>query len=192
MHTNTVAPQRGYTLLELLTALTIMLILTTLALPSFSSMVRRTQGEALMYSLLSAAQLARSSAITRREPVVFCASADQHTCGDNWAQGAIVFADTNNSRTVDRDETILSTLPPTPEGSRLTMRASLNKQYLRYMSNGMLENTAGSWVYCPANGEARDARNLIFNRVGRLRFGYDKNRDGIPENAEGQPVRCPS
>lgn len=107
-------------------------------------------------------------------------------------KGAMVFADANNNRTVDRDEAMLSTLPPAPKGSQLIMRASLNKQYLRYMSNGMLENTAGSWVYCPASGDARDARNLIFNRVGRLRFGDDRNRDGIPENAEGQPISCPS
>ncbi len=184
--------QRGYTLLELLTTLTALLILSSLALPSFSSMVRRTQGETVIYALISAAQLARSSAITRREAVVFCASSNQLTCSDDWTKGAIVFADPNNNRQVDRDETLLSTLPPTPEGSSLVMRAALNKQYLRYMSSGLLENTAGSFIYCPAKATERDARNVIFNRTGRLRFGADHNRDGIPENAEGQPVRCPS
>lgn len=192
MNTHTSAQQHGYTLLELLTALTVMLILITLALPSFSSMVRRTQGETLMFSLLDAAQLARSSAVAHRESVVFCASGDQQRCEDDWTKGAMVFTDPNNNRTVDRNEKILTTLPPTPEDSRLTLRAALNKQYLRYMSNGMLENTAGSFIYCPAHATERDARNLIFNRTGRMRLGYDHNRDGIPENAEGQPVRCPS
>lgn len=184
--------QRGYTLLELLFTLTVLLILSTLALPSFSSMLRRTQGETLMYSLISAAQLARSSAVMRSESVVFCASSNQLSCGNDWTKGAMVFADPNNNRQLDRNESLLSTLPATPKGSSLVMRAALNKQYLRYMSNGLLENTAGSFVYCPANAMERDARNLIFNRTGRLRFGYDQNRDGIPENAEGQPVRCPS
>jgi type IV fimbrial biogenesis protein FimT len=183
---------RGYTLLELLIATTVLLILLSLALPSFSSVMRRTQGDALMYSLINHAQLARSTAISRRQPVVFCASADTQTCSGDWNKGAIVFADANNNRQVDDDETVLSTLPPTPQGSRLIMRAALNKQYLRFMSNGMLENTAGSWIFCPANSTAHEARNLIFSRNGRLRFGYDRNRDCILENAEGQPISCPS
>ena len=94
----------------------------------------------------------------------------------------MVFVDPNNNRRIDPNEPVITTLPPTPEGSRLVMRAALNKQYLRYMSTGMLENTAGSWVYCPANATEREARNVIFNRTGRMRFGTDHNRDGIPEN----------
>lgn len=184
--------QRGYTLLELLIALTILLILSTLALPSFSSIVKRTQAEIQMHALIDAAQLARSSAVSRRESVVFCATSNQQVCGDDWTQGAMVFVDPNNNRRIDPNEPVITTLPPTPEGSRLVMRAALNKQYLRYMSTGMLENTAGSWVYCPANATEREARNVIFNRTGRMRFGTDHNRDGIPENTEGQPVRCPS
>ncbi|HRG49688.1 MAG: GspH/FimT family protein [Cellvibrionales bacterium] len=188
----TASQQRGYTLLELLTTLAILLILSTLALPSFSSIVRRSQSESLMYTLISTAQLARSSAVSRRESVVFCASTDQLSCGNDWTKGAVVFADPNNNRRVDQHEPVLATLPSTPEGSQLVMRAALNKQHLRYMSNGMLENTAGSFIYCPAHATERDVRNLIFNRTGRMRLGYDHNRDGIPENAEGQPVRCPS
>ena len=184
--------QRGYTLLELLIALTILLILSTLALPSFSSIVKRTQAEIQMHALIDAAQLARSSAVSRRESVVFCATSNQQVCGDDWTQGAMVFVDPNNNRRIDPNEPVITTLPPTPEGSRLVMRAALNKQYLRYMSNGMLENTAGSFLYCAVNATAREARNVIFNRSGRLRFGSDKNRDGIPENAEGQPLSCPS
>ncbi len=108
--------QRGYTLLELLFTLTVLLILSTLALPSFSSMLRRTQGETLMYSLISAAQLARSSAVMRSESVVFCASSNQLSCGNDWTQGAMVFADPNNNRQLDRNESLLSTLPATPKG----------------------------------------------------------------------------
>ncbi|HNE26163.1 MAG TPA: GspH/FimT family protein [Pseudomonadales bacterium] len=191
MNTNAYTHQRGYTLLELLTALTVLLILTTLALPSFSNIVRRTQSDTQVYALVNAAQLARSSAVMRQQSVVFCASADQRTCGNDWTEGAMVFADPNDNRTVDNDEPVLAVLPPPPEGSTLVMKAALNKQYLRYMDNGMLENTAGSFIYCPAHATEREARNVIFNRTGRMRLGYDRNRDGIPENAEGQPVRCP-
>ena len=110
----TASQQRGYTLLELLTTLAILLILSTLALPSFSSIVRRSQSESLMYTLISTAQLARSSAVMRSESVVFCASSNQLSCGNDWTQGAMVFADPNNNRQLDRNESLLSTLPATP------------------------------------------------------------------------------
>ncbi|MCC7516050.1 MAG: GspH/FimT family pseudopilin [Pseudomonadales bacterium] len=183
---------RGYTLLELLAVLVITALLFSLATPSLSSIVRRTEAETRLQTLIGAAQLARSTAISQRQPTVLCATADSFTCHSDWTQGAMVFVDTNDNRKIDGDERVLLQLPATPKGSRLIMRAALNKQYLRYMSNGMLENTAGSFLYCAANASAREARNVIFNRSGRLRFGSDKNRDGIPENAEGQPLSCPS
>jgi type IV fimbrial biogenesis protein FimT len=181
----------GYTLLELLTTVCITSILLSIALPSFASMLRRVQGDTVIYSLASAYQLARSTAVSQRQPVVFCARANANTCGDDWTRGALVFADPNDNRIQDADEHIVADIAAPPSGSQLKMKAALNKQYLRFMGNGMLENTAGSMVYCPPDGTARDARNIIFTRNGRLRFGSDQNHDGILENAEGQPVGCP-
>lgn len=182
----------GYTLIELLMTLCIMSILFSLALPSFASVIRHVQSETVMNAFFNAYQLARSTAVSQRQPVVLCAKANAQACGSDWTRGSLVFADPNNNRMLDKDERLLIELAAPPEGSRLTMRAALNKQYLRFMANGMLENTAGSMVYCPPNGTARDARNVIFSRNGRLRFGYDKNHDGMAENAEGQPLSCPS
>lgn len=181
----------GYTLPELLVTLGISTLLLSLALPAFSSMARRVQAETTLHAIANAWQLARSAAITYREPVVMCPNNADSACGTDWTQGAIVFSDPNNNRWLDEYERRLALVPAPPKGSQLTMKAALGKQYLRFMANGMLENTAGSLVYCPANGSARDARNIIFARNGRLRFGSDRNRDGILENAEGQPLSCP-
>ena len=182
---------RGYTLIELLITLSIMSILLSFALPGFASMLRTVQSDTVMNSVVNAYQLARSTAISERKPVIFCAKADARTCGTDWTRGALVFADPNANRIQDNNERILADVAPPPTGSQLKMKAALNKQYLRFMGNGMLENTAGSIVYCPPGGTARNARNIIFSRNGRLRFGYDMNHDGIPENAEGQPLSCP-
>ena len=154
--------------------------------------MRRVQSETVINSVVNAYQLARSTAINQRKPVIFCAKADERTCGNDWTRGALVFADPNNNRVQDDDERLLADIAAPPTGSQLTMKAALGKQYLRFMDNGMLENTAGSMLYCPPHGTARDARNIIFTRNGRVRFGSDINHDGIPENAEGQPLDCPS
>lgn len=187
------APHRGsgYTLPELLVTLGISTLLLSLALPAFSSLTRRVQAETTLLAIANAWQLARNAAISYREPVVMCPINADSACGTDWTRGALVFSDPNHNRRLDDDERLLTTVPAPPEGSQLVMKAALGKQYLRVMSNGMLENTAGSLIYCPANGSPREARNLIFTRNGRMRFGDDRNRDGIPENAEGQPLSCP-
>ncbi len=182
----------GYTLIELIITLSIMSILLSFALPGFANMLRTVQSDTVINSVVNAYQLARSTAISQRKPVVFCAKADARTCGTDWTLGAMVFADLNNNRIQDDDERVLVDIAPPPTGSHLSMKAALGKQYLRFMDNGMLENTAGSMVYCPPNATDRDARNIIFTRNGRVRFGSDKNHDGIRENAEGQPLDCPS
>lgn len=183
---------RGYTLIELIVVSSITVILASVAVPALSSAVRSIQGQTVINSLASAYQLARSGAITYRQPVVFCARLDDNNCGDDWRKGALVFVDPDDNRQRSAEERQLAIIPAPPAGSQLVMKAALNKQYLRFMSNGMLENTAGSLVYCPSTGKAREARNLIFTRNGRLRFGADQDHDGILENAEGQPLSCPS
>jgi type IV fimbrial biogenesis protein FimT len=183
---------QGYTLIELIIVACITSILMSFALPSFASLLRNVQGDTVINSIVNAYQLARSTAISQRQPVVFCAKADAQTCGSDWTRGAMVFTDPNNNRIQDNDERVIADIAPPPTGSHLVMKAALNKQYLRFMENGMLENTAGSMVYCPPNAANRDARNIIFTRNGRIRFGSDVNHDGIRENAEGQPLDCPS
>ncbi|MBK8289487.1 MAG: GspH/FimT family pseudopilin [Cellvibrionales bacterium] len=61
---------------------------------------------------------------------------------------ALVFQDPNGNRVMENEEKLVTEIAQPPTGSQLKMRAALNKQYLRFMANGMLENTAGSITYC--------------------------------------------
>jgi type IV fimbrial biogenesis protein FimT len=187
------AYQRAYTLIELLITLCIAVILTSLAAPSFASLMRSTQSATVINSLASGFQLARTSAITYSQPVVFCARQTDTACGTDWNNGSLVFTDKNNNNQLDIEERALANIPATPTGSKIKISTFGNRKYLRFNAMGFLENyTAGNIVFCPPGGTARDARNLIFTRMGRLRFGTDINSDGIRENAEGQPLSCPS
>lgn len=189
---NTVQTGRGYTTPEMIIVLATLVIMASIALPSFASVLRKAQSQTVIHNLASTYQYARSAAISYRQPVVFCPRASDSTCGSDWLQGGIVFMDPDNNRIRSERERLLAIFEPPPAGSSLQIRAALNKRYLRFMSNGMLENTAGSFVYCPPGARDRDARTLIFTRNGRLRTGTDMNSDGILENAEGQPLSCPS
>src|SRR5215207_645576 len=88
------AHARGFTIIELMTALVIAAILMAVAVPSFRNASLGSQLSSAANNLLASVQLARSEAIKRNVAVTLCASADGATCagGGGWEQGWVVRA----------------------------------------------------------------------------------------------------
>lgn len=78
---------RGHTLTEILVAVGILAILACLAFAPASDMLDRLRSDQLRLQLHGAMNLARSTALDRRQAVVACPSDDGRTCGDNWGRG---------------------------------------------------------------------------------------------------------
>jgi type IV fimbrial biogenesis protein FimT len=87
--------QKGFTLVELMVAVSITLILLTMAVPSFNSTMMRMRASTVANSLISALNFARSEAISRNERVTLCPSSDQTNCKPaalNWDTGWLVLS----------------------------------------------------------------------------------------------------
>ncbi len=105
--------QTGLSLLELMTAIVILIILTTVAIPSFSALVEQTRQETAAEQLRNHLALARIESVTRQEWVTICRSDDQQTCvGDSltgateWS-GLIMFVDHDRSRLPTKTEDLI-------------------------------------------------------------------------------------
>lgn len=187
----------GFSLIELLVTLIVLALLLSLAIPSFHSLGQKTKVQSAINLFVSHYQLARSTAISTRADTIYCPidSSQQslagQKCAQDWTLGAVVFRDRNGNLAIDSDDDVVALLNKPAKGLQMRMRAGLNKQYLRFQANGFLENTAGNLVVCGSDNNPKHAKTVIFTRNGRLRFGTDKDKDGIPENAEGQPISCP-
>ncbi|MGE0372414.1 MAG: GspH/FimT family pseudopilin [Gammaproteobacteria bacterium] len=84
----------GFTLLELMIALTIGGLLLGMAVPSFTNMIRNNRLTAEANNLVTAFNIARSEAINRRGTITICPSTNQTSCnGDSWDDGWIVLDD---------------------------------------------------------------------------------------------------
>jgi prepilin-type N-terminal cleavage/methylation domain-containing protein len=96
---------RGFTLVEMLTVLTITAILVALAMPQFQSTIRSSRISSATNSIIAALDLARSEAIRRAGVVTVCRSVDSTApnpscssaaangyAANDWASGWISFA----------------------------------------------------------------------------------------------------
>jgi type IV fimbrial biogenesis protein FimT len=88
----------GFTILELMIAVTILGILLGIAVPSFTAIIRQNRLATETNEILAAAAIARSEAVKRGSPVSMCAAADAtlSSCAedaDQWSNGWIVFSD---------------------------------------------------------------------------------------------------
>jgi type IV fimbrial biogenesis protein FimT len=86
---------RGFTVIEMMTAIVIMAILVGLAVPSFREASLSSKLSGFANDIVASTQLARSEAIKRNVTVTMCASSGGATCDspDGWEAGWIVLAD---------------------------------------------------------------------------------------------------
>ena len=94
----------GFTLIELMVALTVAAVLTAVALPSFNGVLRNNRVTGTSNNLLTGINLARSEAIKANRGGGICASTNGTSCSVNatdWTAGWIVWADLNNNSTLD-------------------------------------------------------------------------------------------
>lgn len=181
---------QGFTLPEIITSLAIVGILSGLAAPGLQALTEQKQGETSLRTLAEHLALARASAATYGQTVTFCRSADGLTCSGSWSDGSIVFTDSNGDRLINQDDQRLRSQITTGLNGSIEWRAFQNRQYLQIEATGFMRYQSGNFLYCPHDGDPRDALQLIVNSTGRARYAVDSNGDGIREDSSGKPLAC--
>jgi type IV fimbrial biogenesis protein FimT len=163
---------KGFTLVELITVLSIIAILATVAMPSFQWFVRINRLAAATNHMVAMLAFTRSEAVRRGVRVTLCKSNSgvQCTTGEGFEQGWIVFQDHNINATVDENESIIQVFGSEQlEGLVMTGNRPV-ASYVSYTPMGNTELTSGAFqagtlTFCATP----DARRLIISRSGRVR-----------------------
>ena len=163
----------GFTLVELVVTLTVAAILVTMAVPSFTTMIKDNRQSTQLNDLITTLIFARSEAINRNARITVCKSADGASCaGSNgWDQGWIAFVDSNNDAAVSAGETILRVHGAL--SSTTTINGSTNvASYISYVSQGSSQLTSGSvqsgtLVECDDRGSGSSAKTISLSATGR-------------------------
>jgi len=179
----------GFTLVELLVTLALILILSGLAAPAFTNLFQDNRARLVTDQLRQLINLARTEAIRSGVTITICPSTDQQNCSTDWQAPIIVFTDSNRNRTIDHNDRVLRQLDLLRENETLQLRASSNKKYLQFNALGQPHGTFGNFTYCRDN-LLSSARRLTINFVGRVRAHKDLDGDGIVDGTASSPIAC--
>ena len=102
----------GFTLLELMTGITVLGVLLAVGVPSFNNLIRNNRIAAQTNVIVGALNFARGQTGTRGVPVTMCAANQDLTgCANltSWTNGWIVFTDRTGAGVLNTGEEILQT-----------------------------------------------------------------------------------
>ena len=166
--------ERGFTLIELMTAIGLTGLLLSMAVPALDIFVSNARQTGAVNDFVSSMHIARSTAVTTNTRVTICPSAGGADCdGADWEQGWIVFSDPDSDQSVDAGETIVST---SGDAGDLTIRSGEFGSFLMYRPNGRVMNaslngSAGAFTVCDDRGTDH-AKVMIIDLSGRPRQSY--------------------
>jgi type IV fimbrial biogenesis protein FimT len=157
----------GFTLIELMIALSILGVLLGIALPAFSSARSAARTQQLRDALIAALTESRSAAAFYENDTILCPSADGERCADSfeWQQGFIAAIDLNNNEVIDDADRRLLYQHDFQESRLLT---SSGRRRIQFQPNGSNAGSNATFTFCDERGPTR-ATSLVMNNRGDLR-----------------------
>lgn len=160
----------GFTLVELLVTVSVVAILSSIAAPSFNSMVKRNRVTVQQNDLLSDIMLARLEAIKRSRSVSICSSNTAGTAcsgnNDDWHQGWLVYVNSDKTGIYDSSEDeLLRIHDPLSAGSTLGYTYTT----LTFSSRGFMSSNEinARFAFCNRDNNTDYEREIKMLSTGR-------------------------
>lgn len=155
----------GFNLIELMVTLVVATILIGIAAPSLSNLYDAQRANSAIREIQQTLQFGRNAAISYGLRVTICPLKDNQ-CDDNWQNGLTVFTDSGVLNQLDNSDQSLLTTGPFNSNDSVTY----NRDAIRFLPDGLASGTNGTLVYCPRSADNPNARAVIVNQAGRVRF----------------------
>lgn len=169
---------RGFTALELIIAMAILMSFLTLGIPKMHALAERHSSQSAFYNLRRTLAQARGLAQDQLISVSVCPLQD-NSCTSNWDNPITVFNDENANNTLDAEETIFFTSNIQTQYG-YWQKTNHSQGYVRFNPLGHAFSSATTFLYCPFSDHDSVAKSIIVNFQGRIRTSSYLNQQGQP------------
>lgn len=168
----------GFTLVEMMVALSLLVFMITIAVPAFQQFIRKSQMVSSVNRFVSALQLSRSEAIKRARDTVLCPTKDGLYCHESpdWSPGWLLLT---RQPAMDEDPVIRSI---TESDNGIIMQSSNRRRRIIFQPDGSAGGSNSSFTFCDREGLA-PARVICLSGTGRPRLTRTR--------CDGRPIHCP-
>ncbi len=141
-------PVRGFTLLELIIVLIISMLLITIGIPGFQTLIQNNRLTTVASSIQNQLLFARSQSVGLINYVTVC-PLESNSCTNNWIKGIDVFIDADQSKTYDSGEVLLKTGDSFNANDTLVFPTSS----ITYTPDGQIAGSSAQFRYCSGDGK---------------------------------------
>ncbi|TVZ38376.1 type IV fimbrial biogenesis protein FimT [Alteromonadaceae bacterium 2753L.S.0a.02] len=164
----TLNKQKGLTLIDLMISVSIFLIIVTIAIPAFNSLLKRNLQRESTQSLIHLINFTRLQAVETGVEAVMCPSADTIECESDWNLPIMVFNDSDGDRARSESEPLLKHLTIVNGRETLSWSSFRDRDYLHFNEEGTTDYQNGTFYYC--NGDDTEYKaQVIVSKAGRAR-----------------------
>lgn len=178
----------GFTLFEVLIGISILGIVTAMALPNLTEFLIKMRVDNEISQIQRLLSITRNSAINAESNVTLCPLYED-SCTTDWKKELTVFIDIDgdgNYEVTDNDD-ILRVKAAVDNNDKLQFA----RNRVTYEPDGTLNDVLnGTFAYCPEHYESFSRGVTVSPASGRVYVSIDTNNDGKEENRQGTVISC--
>lgn len=164
---------QGFTLIELLVTLTVLAIVLTIAIPTFTTSIDSIRQRTQVNQLLADLNFARGRAITSRRPVSICAGVSGCDGIAKWNGQVLIFQDIGGNGGLGADDIPLR-ITGIAQSYAWQWRNFRKQSHMTYKPDGTTHSLNGSFILCR---HGRALRKIVINVTGRARLAAPDAND---------------
>ena len=181
----------GFTLIETLVTISILITLMSIAIPSFADFTIRMRVDNELSILQRQLFIARNAAVNDNSFVTLCPLNNKNECHNEWKGKLSVFTDLNNNKIYEHDigERIISEKSSVKNGDEL--QYGKTRTGLTYAPTGHLSGWGqnATFKYCP-NNHMDKSRGIVIAVSGRIYITSSNNKSYKDRNRSGRRIIC--
>ena len=173
---------QGFTLLELLLTLIILVTITTIALPSFITTLRTWEAKEVRSHITDGFRIAKAHSFMQRQDTILCLADANYHCHKQAKEYLLIFSDIDGNHQFDSaiNQMILQQ-PLHLYYGRVYLHAG-KRNYIKFFGDsGLPRGHFGHIKYCPNNHSIHNMYQISLNQQGNHRFKpYRLKKTGCP------------